>query len=72
MISYKPLFKLLIDRDIGLMELRSKTGGSSATYSRFKKGEYVSLELLEKICAVLDVQFSDLVEYVPDKEGKQE
>ncbi|WP_019640771.1 helix-turn-helix domain-containing protein, partial [Paenibacillus fonticola] len=56
MISYKPLQKLLIDRDIKKQELLKMTGISSATMAKLNTNEYVSLEVIDKICAALDCQ----------------
>ncbi len=53
MISYKPLHKLLIDRDIKKQELLKMTGISSATMAKLNTNEYVSLEIIDKICAAV-------------------
>lgn len=68
MISYKPLQKLLIDRDIKKKDLQKMINVSWSTMSKFSKNQYVSLEIIDKICAALDCQPSDLIEYIPDKE----
>jgi putative transcriptional regulator len=67
MISYKPLQKLLIDRDIRKQELMKMTGISSATMAKLNTNEYVSLEIIDKICEALDCQPGDLLEYVGEK-----
>lgn len=66
MISYKPLQKLLIDRDIKKQELLKMTGISSATMAKLNTNEYVSLEVIDKICSVLSCQPGDLLEHIPD------
>lgn len=63
-ISYKKLWKLMIDKDITNAELRKITGISSATFTKLKKNETVSLEILLKICSVLDCDIGDVVERV--------
>lgn len=68
MISYKPLLKLLIDRDIKKQDLAKMAGISGGTIARFNTNEYVSLEVIDKICAVLNCQPGDLIAYIPDKE----
>ncbi|WP_019639160.1 helix-turn-helix domain-containing protein [Paenibacillus fonticola] len=68
MISYKPLQKLLIDRDIKKQELLKMTGISSATMAKLNTNEYVSLEVIDKICAALDCQPGDLLEHIPEHE----
>lgn len=66
MISYKPLQKLLIDRDIKKQELLKMTGISSATMAKLNTNEYVSLEVIDKIGAALDCQPGDLLEHIPE------
>ncbi|MDO3676921.1 helix-turn-helix domain-containing protein [Paenibacillus ehimensis] len=67
MISYKPLQKLLIDRDIKKQELMKRTGISSATMAKLNTNEYVSLEVIDKICAALNCQPGELLEYIGDE-----
>ncbi|WP_025847116.1 helix-turn-helix domain-containing protein [Paenibacillus ehimensis] len=67
MISYKPLQKLLIDRDTKKQELMKRTGISSATMAKLNTNEYVSLEVIDKICAALNCQPGELLEYIGDE-----
>ena len=62
MISYKPLFKLLLERDMTKTQLRTEVGFSSATLAKMSKGEYISLETVENICKHLDCKIEDVVE----------
>lgn len=66
MISYKPLQKLLIDRDLKKQELLKMTGISSATMAKLNTNEYVSLEVIDKICSALNCQPGDLLEHIPE------
>ena len=66
MVSYKPLWKLLIDRDMTKADLRRLSGISSQTLTRMGKGDEISLNLLNKICAALKCDYSDVIEYIPD------
>ncbi len=68
MISYKPLMKLLIDLDMTKTELAEKIGISSSTLAKFGNNQYVSLEVIDRICKALDCQPGDIIEYVPDKD----
>ncbi|KZE80898.1 helix-turn-helix domain-containing protein [Paenibacillus elgii] len=70
MISYKPLQKLLIDRDIKKQELMKRTGISSATMAKLNTNEYVSLEVIDKICAALNCQPGELLEYIGEEVKK--
>ena len=62
MISYKPLFRLLLERDLTKTQLREAVGFSSATLAKMSKGEYVSLETIENICKYLNCEIGDVVE----------
>ncbi|PQP80743.1 XRE family transcriptional regulator [Paenibacillus sp. PCH8] len=66
MISYKPFQKLLIDRDIKKQDLLKITGISSATMAKLNTNEYVSLEVIDKLCTALECQPGDLLEHRAD------
>lgn len=63
-ITYKKLWKLLIDREMSKAELREITGVGASTFSKMNKNEYVSLEVLVKLCIALNCELSDIVEIV--------
>ena len=65
-VSYKKLWKLLIDKDMKKKDLRSLTGVSTTTMSRLAKDENVSTEILAKICAALNCDVGDIMEFVPE------
>ena len=67
-ISYNGLWKLLIDKDMKKGELCKITGLSSSTMAKMTNGESVNLSVLERICAELDCDFSDLVNYKKPEE----
>ena len=67
-ISYKKLWKLLIDRDMMKKDLQVKSGVSAASITKLAKNESISTSLLEKICTALDCDISDIMEIVPDGE----
>jgi len=67
MISYKPLLKLMIDRDIKKGELIEKTKISWSTMAKINKNEYISLEVIDRLCATLEVQPGDLIEFISEK-----
>lgn len=62
MISYKPLFRLLLERDMTKTQLREAVGFSSATLAKMSKGEYISFETIENICKYLDCKIEDVIE----------
>lgn len=65
-VSYKKLWKLLIDKDMKKKDLRSLTGISTTTMSRLSKDENVSTEILAKICTVLNCDVGDIMEFIPE------
>ena len=71
-VGYKKLWKLLIDKDMLKKDLRTMTGVSTTTMSRLSKDENVSTEILSKICAALNCDVGDIMEFVPDRKDKQE
>ena len=62
-VNYKPLKKLLIDKDIKPKNLVDAGILSRSTMFKIDKGEYVSLEILEKICKYLKCSLNDIVEF---------
>lgn len=70
MISYKPFQKLLIDKGIKKKEMVKKVGISWATMAKFNKNEYVSLEIIDRLCYALHCQPGELIEHIPDKKKK--
>ena len=69
-VSYKKLWKLLIDKDIKKKDLSAKAGVSPATITKMGKGGHVTTEVLVKICTALDCQIDDIVEVIPDHRGQ--
>ena len=65
-VSYKKLWKLLIDKDMMKKDLQVKANISWATVTKMSNNETVSMEVLMKICQALDCRIEDIVEFVPD------
>ena len=65
-ISYKKLWKLLIDRDISKGDFRKMVGISSATSAKLLHSETVTSDVLLRICVALNCQTDDIMEIVPD------
>lgn len=61
-VSYKKLWKLLIDRNISKADLRRAAGIAPNTMTKLNRDEEVTLETLGKICAALSVDIGDIVE----------
>lgn len=67
-VSYKKLFKMLIDRNMKKKTLCEKAKVSQGTISRMAKDEPVSMEIVAKICLALECTLDDIVEIIPDEE----
>ena len=66
-LSYKPLFKLMIDRNMKAKELARKANISPATLAKMKHdGATVSSDVLVKICIALDCTLNDICMLIPD------
>ena len=65
-VSYKKLFKILIDRDMKKKEFRDFVGISYSTMSKLEKGENTTVEVIEKICLKLGCGINDIMEILPD------
>jgi DNA-binding Xre family transcriptional regulator len=68
-ISYKKLWKLLIDKDLKKKDLPKLAGISSASVTKLGKNENVNTGILEKICVALDCDIADIMEMTD--EGKK-
>jgi putative transcriptional regulator len=67
-VSYKKLWKLLIDRDMKKKDLQAAAGISPSSIAKLSKSDHVSMGVLIKVCTALDVGFEDIMELVPDTE----
>lgn len=68
-ISYKKLWKLLIDKNMSPVDLRMATGIAPNTMTRLRRDEEVSMAVLAKICKVLDANIGDIMDLVPEEEN---
>ena len=71
-ISYKKLWKLLIDKDLKKQDLRTMAQLSSSTIAKLTHGENVSTAILLKICTALHCDISDIMEVVEDSAKDEE
>jgi len=65
-ISYKKLWKLLIDKDLNKQSLSQVASISASTLTKMSKNQYVNIEMLERICNALDCEIHDIIELVSD------
>lgn len=63
-VSYKKLWKLLIDRDMKKKDLRTLAGISSASVAKLGKNENVNTDILVKVCIALECDIADIMEMV--------
>ncbi|WP_448913852.1 helix-turn-helix domain-containing protein [Gemella sp.] len=61
-ISYTPLWKLLIEKNMKKIELQKITGFGSSTMTKLRNDETVTTDTLLKICTVFNCQISDIIE----------
>ncbi len=66
-ISYKRLWKLLIDKDMKKRDLENLSGISHYTINKLNRGENVTTEVLGKICIALNCTMDDIMEIIPDE-----
>lgn len=63
-ISFKPLWKLLIDMDLSKRDLQEKAGVSRSTIWKMSRNEYVSLDVITKICKTLGCSMDQVIEII--------
>ena len=66
-VSYKKLWKLLIEKEMNKTELRIKAGISTGALAKLGKNENVNTEILVKICSVLDCGIADIIDIIEEK-----
>ena len=59
--SYKPLWKLLIDRDMTKKQLMQATGISKSTMDKMARGEQVSMDIIDRICSYFDCNVDSII-----------
>ena len=62
--SYKPLWKLLIDKEMTKKELMEATGISKSTMDKMGRGEQVSLDIVDRICSYFNCDVTDILEHI--------
>ena len=67
-ISYNRLWKLLVDKKMSKSDLRKAVEMSPQTLTKMRRDEPITLTTLERICRVLNSDFGDIVEYIPNEE----
>ena len=65
-VSYNKLFKLLIDKGLKKTEFAKLEGISPNTLAKFSRNETVSMDIIIRICRVLDCTVDDIMEVLPE------
>lgn len=63
-VSYKKLFKLLIDKDLKKSQLEAMANISHYTMNQLNHGRHVNTDTLGRICKALDCKIEDIMEFV--------
>ena len=63
-VTYKKLFKILIDKEMKKQDLAEKAQISPATISKMAAGENGTMEVVEKVCRALDVTVDEISEFI--------
>lgn len=64
MISYKPLLRTLLERDMKVTDLNGIL--PTSVTSKFRKNAHVNTATLDKICSFLNCRIQDVIEHIPD------
>lgn len=71
-VSYKKLWKMLIDKDMKKKDLQASAGISWTSVTKLSKGETVSMEVLMKVCKALDCNIGDVMDLIPSEDETME
>lgn len=66
-VSYKKLWKLLIDRDMKKKDLEEAAGISNYVVSKMNRGENITVDVVGKICRALGCTPNDIMEFIPEE-----
>ncbi len=64
--SYKPLWKMLIDKEMKKKQLMQATGISKSTIDKMGRGEQVSMDIIDRICNYFDCNVEDIISHVAE------
>ena len=69
-ISYNKLWKLLVDKKMSKADLRRAAGIAPNTMTKLRRDEEVTLTVLNKICAALNANIGDVMDFIPEEEKR--
>ena len=68
-VSYKKLWKLLIDLNMSKSYLRKATGLATGTMTKLRRDEDISMDAIKRICKVCDCNIGDIMDVLPEDES---
>ena len=68
-VSYNKLWKILIAKRMNRTDLKDAAGIGTTTLSKLGKDQFVSMEVLVKICDTLDCNIGDIVDYIKEEKS---
>ena len=66
-VNYSKLWKLLIDKQMKKPELKEKAKISPGTYAKLNSNQFVSMDVIARICSVLNCDVGDILEMIPEE-----
>ena len=67
-VSYKKLWKLLVDLDMSKSDLRKASGLGTGTMTKLRRDEDISMDAIKRICKVCNCNIGDIMDVFPDEE----
>ena len=64
--TYKPLWKLLIDKEMSKKQLMEETNISKSTIDKMGRNEKVSMDILDRLCTYFSCDISDIIEHIDE------
>ena len=69
-LSYKRMRKLLVEKNMSMVELRKAANIAPNTMTKLRRDETVAIEILERICQILECDFGDIIEYIGESDDE--
>lgn len=69
-LSYKRMRKLLVEKNMSMVELRKAANIAPNTMTELRRDETVAIEILERICQILECDFGDIIEYIGESDDE--
>ncbi|SHK37372.1 helix-turn-helix domain-containing protein [Hespellia stercorisuis] len=66
-VTYNKLFKMLIDKEMNKTEFAKAVGISTNTLAKLSRNEFVSMEIIVRICRKFECSVDDILEILPER-----